>query len=185
MERTLEPYWDYEGAAESRDSLHTGRRVRWAGPNGHQATKDGSRVKISSRNVIVRISSSRIWILVWPTSRMRTPKKCNETWASHWWSLQRFLVILSYIVDALFLLFSFSYLQRPQPSAFQGLFSSGVVNNYKSGMPLKFSVYDRDFSYKDHRQPFIPSTGRAESHGMMGFLVGVFLGFQNGFCFEP
>ena len=23
-----------------------------------------------------------------------------------------------------------------------------MVNNYKSGMPLKFSVYDRDFSYK-------------------------------------
>ncbi|CAK9036669.1 Ras GTPase-activating protein 4 (Calcium-promoted Ras inactivator) (Ras p21 protein activator 4) (RasGAP-activating-like protein 2) [Durusdinium trenchii] len=25
----------------------------------------------------------------------------------------------------------------------------GTVNKYKSGMPLKFSVYDRDFSYKD------------------------------------
>ena len=24
------------------------------------------------------------------------------------------------------------------------------MNKYKSGMPLKFSVYDRDFSYKEH-----------------------------------
>jgi hypothetical protein len=29
------------------------------------------------------------------------------------------------------------------------LATSGTINNYKSGMALKFNVYDKDFSLKD------------------------------------
>ncbi|CAJ1431850.1 unnamed protein product [Effrenium voratum] len=47
----------------------------------------------------------------------------------------------------------------------------GVLNHYKVGSPLKFTVYDKDWSYKDDELGHVTLSGSKLTHGFVGELL--------------